>query len=631
MTPVRFLLPIATLPLGLVLAGCPAHTQQTCPAVAKPACAPAKAGAAPAGATVAAAQAFVVQVERELLKLWIAAERASWVKSTFITDDTAALEAQAQEVVMEYLGRRAAEAVRFEKLALPDELRRKLKLLRLSLTLPAPLDAARRTELANIATQLESSYGKGRYCSKTLAAKWRPKGGTGDCLTLNDLEVVLAKSRNHDELLEAWKGWHGLAASMRPAFTRYVELGNQGAKELGFDNLGDLWKSRYDMTPQAFEAEVDRLWSQVKPLYDDLHCYARGKLRAFYGASKVPAEGPLPAHLLGNMWAQDWGNLKGMLLPKRGGGIDLEAALLRKKVDERGLVRYGESFFVSLGLDKLPETFWQRSMFSRPRDRDVVCHASAWDLDYEKDLRIKMCIKINDEDFSTVHHELGHNYYQYYYRHLAPLFRNSANDGFHEGLGDTIALSVTPAYLKRLGLADKPPADELTPLMERALEKIAFLPFGILVDKWRWEVFSGRVAPASYNRRWWELRARYQGVAPTAERGEGEFDPGAKFHIAGGVPYARYFLAAILQFQFHRALCKVAGHEGPLHRCSIYGNKPAGERLRKMMELGLSRPWPDALKALTGEERMDASAILAYFKPLHDWLREQNKGKKCGY
>jgi peptidyl-dipeptidase A len=575
-----------------------------------------------ARATVAEAAAFVRAVEPELLELWIARERASWVKSTFITHDTELQAAKADELVMEYVARKAAEATRFDGLALPPDLGRKLKLLKLALSLPAPRDAKKRAELARIANGMESTYGKGKFCSRRHQGK---------CLTLDDIAEIMAKSRDYDELHELWQGWHSIAPPMRSDFARYVELANEGARELGFANLGDLWKSRYDMAPAAFEAEVDRLWDQVKPLYQDLHCFVRGRLQAKYGKRRVPATGPLPAHLLGNMWAQEWSNLFELLKPTRDRALSFEQALKDKGVDEVGMVKYGEGFFASLGLTKLPDSFWKRSMFKRPADREVVCHASAWDIDFDADLRIKMCIKINEEDFTTIHHELGHNYYQYYCRKLAPLFRDSANDGFHEALGDTIALSVTPSYLTKVGLLEAEPPANLNPLMNRALEKVAFLPFGLVIDKWRWDVFAGKVKPADYNRAWWELRTRYQGVAPVKPRGEEHFDPGAKYHVPANVPYTRYFLAAILQFQFHRALCKAVGHKGPLHTCSIYRNREAGRRLRAMMEMGLSRPWPEALKALTGEEKMDASAILAYFEPLHSWLRKQNKGKKCGW
>ncbi len=569
--------------------------------------------------TVAQARAFFEETESELLGLWIASGRAAWVKSTYLTEDTERIEAAASEAVMAATSRRAREALRFEKLDLPQDLRRKLDFLRLSLSLPAPAGAAERAELARIASQLEGHYGRGKYCRQD------------DCLSLDDLTEIMARSRDADRLLEVWTGWHAIAPPMRASYARLVELANAGARELGFADVGDLWRSRYDMPAAAFEAEVHRLWQQVKPLYEALHCYARARLSAHYGADRVSPTGPLPAHLLGNMWAQEWGNLTDLLLPEKGGAIDLGAAFARKKIDEREMVRYGERFFTSLGLLPLPPSFWERSLFTRPRDREVVCHASAWDIDYQDDLRIKMCIRRNEEDFTTIHHELGHNYYQVAYRKLPPLFRESAHDGFHEGLGDTIALSVTPSYLVEVGLLEKPPADELPPLLERALEKIAFLPFGLLVDQWRWEVFSGRVAPADYNRRWWELRLLYQGVAPPTPRGEELFDPGAKYHIPASVPYTRYFLAAILQFQFHRALCQTAGHRGPLHTCSIYGSREAGARLARMMEMGSSRPWPEALAALTGERRMDAGALLEYFQPVSEYLAAENRGRQCGW
>ena len=574
----------------------------------------------------AAAAKFVAELEQDLLRLWIQRERSAWVKATNITHDTELIAASADEAVMEYIGRKSAEAVcRFGPVMkdLPPSVRRKFALLRLSLSLPAPLDKAKRTELASIASFMESTYGKGKYCPKRLKGK---------CLTLGDMTKILAKSRNYDELLDVWQGWRTISPVMRQKFARYVELGNAGAKDLGFANLGDLWKSRYDITAEQFAAETERLWKQVEPLYRDLHCYAQARLQKKYGKGKVSMGKPIPAHLLGNMWSQDWANIYDLLAPTRDKALNLDRVLKAKKVDARRMVEYAENFFVSVGLSKLPKSFWERSMFVKPRDREVVCHASAWDVDWDSDLRIKMCINITGEDFSVIHHELGHNYYQYAYRKLDPLFRDSANDGFHEALGDTISLSVTPSYMKQVGLLKKvPQKGDLNALMKRALDKISFLPFGLLVDRWRWEVFSGKIKPADYNKRWWELRTKYQGIVPPVARSEKDFDPGAKYHIPANVPYTRYFLAAILQFQFHRALCKVAGHKGPLHTCSIYNNKAAGKRLAAMMEMGMARPWPEALEALTGEKRMDASAIINYFAPLHAWLKKQNKGRKCGW
>jgi peptidyl-dipeptidase A len=394
-----------------------------------------------------------------------------------------------------------------------------------------------------------------------------------------------------------------------------------------------MWRSNYDMEPDAFAAEMERLWQQVKPLYDSLHTYVRTKLRQKYGDAVVPASGPIPAHLLGNMWSQQWGNIYDIVKPgTTASTYDLTKILTAKKTDARQMVKYGETFFTSLGFDPLPNTFWDRSLFLKPADRDVVCHASAWDIDNQKDVRLKMCIKIDDEDFTTVHHELGHNFYQIAYAPQPPLYQGSANDGFHEAIGDTIALSITPEYLKKIGLIDNVPDEkaDIGLLLKLALDKIAFLPFGYLVDQWRWKVYSGEVGPADYNKAWWELREKYQGIARPAPSSEGDFDAGAKYHVAANVPYARYFIADILQFQFHRALCREAGYQGPLNRCSIYGNKQVGEKLKKMLAMGQSRPWPEALKALTGEDKMDATAILDYFKPLKTWLDEQNHGSADG-
>ena len=618
-------LAVAAVAVSL-LAACKSKTPaapKTPAPVAAPSPAPAQpTPAAPVGPTVAEATQFIAKYESDMLAAYVHRDRTQWVRMTHITHDTDLLGAAAEERVMEMNGERSAQATRFDKLDLPPDVRRKFYLLKATQVLPAPKDATKRSALATAQTEMESAYGKGKYCGKD--------GKT--CRDLGKLSDVLAKSRNYDELLDAWSGWRTVSAPMRKTFEGYVELGNEGARELGFANLGDLWKGRYDMPAAEFEAEVDRLWSQVKPLYEQLHCYARAKLADKYGKDKVPEAGPLPAHLLGNMWGQEWTHIIDVLAPEKGETVDLTKALEKRKTDAIGMVKYGEAFFTSLGLVALPKTFWERSLFNKPADREVVCHASAWDVDQVEDLRIKMCIKINDEDFTTIHHELGHNYYQYYYRKQPMLFRESANDGFHEGLGDTIALSVTPAYLKKLGLIDKAPQEgAIGELMQRALQKIAFLPFGLVVDKWRWDVFAGKTTPANYNAAWWALVKQYQGMAPATPRGEDHFDPGAKYHVPANVPYTRYFLAAILQYQFHRALCKIAGHTGPLHACSIYGNKAAGDRLVKMMEMGQSRPWPEALAALSGERKMDASAIIDYYKPLSDWLQKANTGRKCGW
>lgn len=573
------------------------------------------------GASSTEAEKFIADAEKRLLDLSIKSGQADWVKSTFITDDTEALAAEANKDLIAATTELAEQSRRFDGLELSADTKRKLKLLKLSLTLPAPKDPRERDELTKIAASMEGDYGKGKYC---------PDGEQGKCLSLSDLEQIMTNSRDPEELKKAWLGWHQISVPYRKDYIRFVELSNKGAKEMGFKDTGAMWRSKYDMEPDAFAAEMERLWQQVKPLYDSLYTYTRHKLSEKYGKDVVAEDKPIPAHLLGNMWAQTWGNVYPILAPANADrGYDLTKTLQARNTDAKQMVRYGESFFTSVGFEQLPPTFWKRSMFTKPADRDVVCHASAWDIDYEKDVRLKMCININEEDFSVVHHELGHNYYQMAYASQPFLFRDSANDAFHEAIGDTIALSVTPPYLKQLGLIDKVPEQsaDIGFLLNRALDKVAFLPFGYLVDQWRWKVFSGGVGPGDYNKAWWELREKYQGVAPPVPRSEQDFDAGAKYHVPANTPYARYFLAAILQFQFHRALCREAGFNGPLYQCSIYGNKKAGEKLRTMLAMGLSKPWPEALKAMTGEEKMDATAIIDYFAPLKIWLDEQNAKK----
>ncbi|MGK4003545.1 M2 family metallopeptidase [Sorangium sp. So ce1036] len=604
-----------------------------------------------AAPTPAEAQAFLADVDRELRRLRLQSARAAWVNQNFITEDTDALAAAADEATMEFLNRTMKAARRFDGLALPGELARQLTLLKVGTTLPAPSDPAERAELAALAIEMTSMYGKGKYCPKGAADRAAPAGAAParaaagqkaqagaaapECLTLNDLSRILRTSRKWDELLEAWTGWHAIAPPIRPKFERYVALGNKGAAEIGFPDLGALWRAGYDMPPDAFEAETDRLWGKLKPLYDELHCYVRARLRAIHGKDRIGDKAPIPAHLLGNMWAQQWSNVYPLMEPYKGQpSLDVTGKLKAKKLDEKQMVALGERFFTSLGLDPLPGTFWERSLFKKPADREVVCHASAWDVGDRNDLRIKMCIEPTEEDLITIHHELGHIYYYSQYYKLPILFQSGANDGFHEGIGDTLALSVTPSYLKTLGLVDRLPADEkgqINVLFKQALDKVAFLPFGKLIDQWRWDVFAGKTRPEDYNKAWWALRLKYQGVAPPVPRTEADFDPGAKFHVPAGVPYTRYFLAHIYQFQFHRALCKAAGHTGPLHTCSIYGSEAAGEKLRAMLSLGASRTWQEALQVMTGETEADPGAMLEYFEPLRKWLKDQNKGEVCGW
>lgn len=567
---------------------------------------------------------FVEAAEAELDALFRAQANADWIAANFITYDSQKIAAAAQELVTAKVIELAKGAARFDGIDVSPRTARKLALLKLALPVPAPDDPALIAELAAKSNALTGTYGSHRYCNED-----------GECLAEPEMVNIMATSRDPDELLEVWKGWRTMGPPMREDYVRVMEIANAGAKELGFDDLGSMWRSNYDMDPDAFAAEAERLLGQIQPLYEALQCHVRAKLSEFYGSQIVPEQGPIPAHLLGNMWAQSWLNVSDLVAPETSAdGFDLGDNLRAAGVDARDMVRTGEAFFTSLGFDPLPDTFWERSLFTKPRDRDVVCHASAWDMGDGEDYRIKMCIEPTPEMFETIHHELGHNFYQRAYRDQPLLFRGGANPGFHEAIGDAISLSITPGYLAQIGLIESEPDDsddDIGLLLDMALDRVAAMPWTYLVDQWRWGISSGKTPPEAMNVSWWELREKYQGVGPPEARGDEFFDPGAKYHVPAMVSYTRYFIARILQFQFYRALCDAAGYEGPLHRCSFFGSKEAGARLNTMLEMGASQPWPDALESLTGTREMDASAINDYFAPLHAWLDEQNASRQCGW
>ncbi|MBA8885481.1 M2 family metallopeptidase [Dokdonella fugitiva] len=611
----------------------------------------------PPAPTAADAHAFVEAMNAEYKAQYLVANAAEWVAETYITGDTEMLTARANETMLKWLSGKIDESRRFDHVAgIDPKDRRALDLLKLQTAMPAPKDPAHLTEATNLASKLTAAYGSGKYC--------KDEKDPASCRNLDQLSEVLATDRDWDHALDAWSGWHRVGRGMLKDYQRFAELLNEGARDLGYDNVGTMWRAGYDMPPAAFAQETDRLWGQVQPLYGQLQCYARNRLAEKYG-DRMPKDGTIPAHITGNMWAQDWSNLYPLLQPYPGvGDLDvnehleaqrkaqlealrkafkgkptpLDLAALEHDADMKSavsMVRRSEDFYTSIGFPSLRASFYEKSMLLRPRDRDALCHASAWPMDLgSSDMRIKMCIKPTEEDQYTIYHEMGHIYYYVAYKDLPPIFQGGANDGFHEAIGDTIRLNITPAYLAQIGLAGKAGSDDkavLNAQMKLALEKVAFLPFGLLIDKWRWGVFDGSIAADKYNEGWWQLRRKYQGLSSPVAAAPGDFDPGAKNHVPTNVPYMRYFLADILQFQFYRSLCDASGYKGPLSQCSIYGNKEAGAKYWKMLSQGAQQPWQQTLKELTGKEEMDASAIIDYFAPLYAWLQEQNKGKSCGW
>jgi peptidyl-dipeptidase A len=569
------------------------------------------------------AKDFLTEMESEVGKLSKPAAHAAWAYATHINYDNAQVSTYFREQISALVAKYAVEAAKFNDVEVDADTRRQLELLKTSLVMAPPADPEKSAKLAQISSEMSAMYGTGKYCRNE-----------DDCLSLVEMSSQMSTSRDADLLLEYWKGWREVSVPMRGLFAEQIGLANEGAQELGFKNTSELWRSSYDMPADDFPKELDRLWGQVKPFYESLQCHVRAELSEHYGEDIVPLDKPIPAHLLGNMWAQTWGNVYDIVKPEQEMNVpDVTKALVEQGYDEIKMVQKAEDFFSSLGFEPLPETFWERSMFQKPEGRDAQCHASAWNLDDKEDLRIKMCIQITGEEFNVVHHELGHNYYQRAYKDQAMLYRGSANDGFHEAIGDTIALSITPTYLQQVGLIDEIPdeSNDIGMLLKVALDKIAFIPFGLLVDQWRWQVLEGNVPPEKYNELWWELREKYQGVMAPIDRPADAFDPGAKYHVPANVPYTRYFLAHVLQFQFHQSLCEIAGSEEALHRCSIVGSKEAGKALNDMLEMGKSRTWQEALEKMTGSPDMDGSAIAAYFAPLKAWLDEQNADRQCGW
>ena len=571
---------------------------------------------------------FLEQIEKDNLSEGPIVSSAYWIGSNFINHDS-------QNIVADYSKRytlksleNSRKASSFNNLETSDSNRRKLELLKSSFVMPPPLDENLASELSSISTKLEAMYGSGEYCYKD-----------GSCFDLEAFEQIIDSSRNPDELLIAWNGWHEVGKPMKSMYMRMVEIGNKGSRDLGYSGLDDLWFSKYDMPADKFLEVTDSVWEEVKPLYEALHCHVRSQLNEYYGDEIVPPEGPLPVHLTGNMWGQSWSNIYDLVYPQASQtkSVDVTKIIKDRNINEIEMVEYAEDFFLSMGFEPLPDTFWERSLFTKPQDRSVVCHASAWNLDsVNNDLRIKMCIEKNEEDFITIHHELGHIFYYQAYNHLPTLFQGGANDGFHEAFGDLLTLSITPDYLKKIGFINDDEAnlaknDSIGLLMKQALEGVVVIPWALMLDKWRAGVFTGDIAENELNKAWWDMRESYQGIAPPDKRSEDYFDPGAKYHIPGNTPYTRYYLARIMQYQFHESLCNDMGFSGPLHECSIYGDKLAGEKIISTMAMGQSAPWQDAFEKLTGSRNISGDSVMNYYKPLKEWLDIQNNDRSCGW
>ncbi|KAF8795130.1 Angiotensin-converting enzyme-like protein [Argiope bruennichi] len=487
-------------------------------------------------------------------------------------------------------------------------------------------------ELGKLIADMQDVYAKAKIC------RFNSSDSKQCDLSLEpELTEILINSRNEAELKHVWTKWRDVSGKVvKDKFLRYVNLSNEAACLNGFKDNGEMWREAYES--DSFVEEIEELWNVIRPFYEQLHAYVRRKLIQRYPRSGIKPDGPIPAHLLGNMWAQKWGNIFDIVKPyPKKKFIDVTDAMEEKIMTPLDMFKMSEEFFTSVGLKKMTPEFWERSIIEKPKNREMVCHASAWDFSDGKDFRIKMCTRVNMEDFITVHHEMGHIEYDMYYAPLPSVFRRGANPGFHEAIGDVIALSVaTPKHLKEVDLLEEVSEDEesdINTLMQTALGKIAFLPFGYLIDAWRWKVFDGSIKRDELNAKWWEFRLKYQGLCPPVKRTNDDLDAAAKYHVIANVPYIRYFVSHVIQFQFHKALCDAAGHKGPLHKCDIYKNKKAGQLLGDMLSLGRSVHWNEAMRVITqgATHKMNAKPLVEYFAPLLKWLKIQNKNETLGW
>ncbi|KAJ6660556.1 hypothetical protein lerEdw1_017553 [Lerista edwardsae] len=585
----------------------------------------------------ARANSFLEEYNSTAEVVWNAYTEASWSYNTDITETNKQIMLEKNLAMSNHTLQYGLQARQFDSTDFQDpKVKRILK--KLSDIERAALPADELNEDNNqisysfqynqLLSDMETTYSVAKICDSGK-----------NCKALDpELTDIMAHSRDYNELLHSWKGWRDASGkNIRAQFKRYVQLSNKAARLNGHTDNGAFWRSLYE-TP-SFENDLEKIWQELQPLYLNLHAYVRRALYKKYGADYINPKGPIPAHLLGNMWAQSWANIFDLVMPFPNAiKVDATPAMKKQGWTPKMMFNESDNFFRSLGLLPMPPEFWSKSMLEKPTDgREVVCHASAWDFYNRKDFRIKQCTVVNMDDLITVHHEMGHVQYFLQYKDLPITFRDGANPGFHEAIGDVMALSVsTPKHLYSIKLLDQVEDNwesDINYLMSIALDKIAFLPFGYLMDQWRWKVFDGRIKDDEYNQQWWNLRLKYQGLCPPVSRSEDDFDPGAKYHIPANVPYVRYFVSFIIQFQFHQALCRAAGHTGPLHKCDIYGSTEAGRILGEAMKLGYSEPWPEAMQLITGQPNMSAEALMTYFQPLTDWLVAENirNGETLGW
>nr|XP_057944737.1 angiotensin-converting enzyme 2 [Doryrhamphus excisus] len=577
------------------------------------------------------AKDFLRQFDEEASTRMYEYSLASWAYNTNITKENSDKLSEQGQIWGKFYTQKSEEAQKFPIHQIKDP-QIKLQLITLQDKGSGALSQAKAEHLNKIMSEMSTIYSTATVCLMDDPL---------NCQTLEPgLEHVMANSRNYSERLHVWEGWRRqVGKRMRPLYEDYVHLKNEAAKLNGFEDYGAYWRynyetveeeSPYNYTRDQLMEDVRSIYKQILPLYKELHAYVRGKLMDVY-TGHIEAQGPLPAHLLGDMWGRFWTNLYPLSIPyPEKPDIDVSKTMVEKGWNERRLFDEAEKFFMSVGLYKMFDNFWTNSMLVKPNDgRKVVCHPTAWDMGNRMDFRIKMCTKVNMDDFLTVHHEMGHNQYQMAYRNLPYLLRDGANEGFHEAVGEIMSLSAaTPKHLKSLGLLSSnftyDNETEINFLLKQALTIVATLPFTYMLEEWRWQVFAGNIPEDKWMERWWEMKRDLVGVVEPVPRDETYCDPPALFHVSGDYSFIRYFTRTIYQFQFQKALCHAAGQSEVLSSCDITGSTVAGSKLRNMLELGRAQSWTKALHTISGDTRMDAKPLLDYFQKLYEWLKTEN-------
>ncbi|XP_017853861.1 angiotensin-converting enzyme [Drosophila busckii] len=578
-----------------------------------------------------AAKEYLENLNKELALRTNVDTEAAWAYASNINDENEKKRNENAAELAKFLKEIAADTQKFNWRSYQSEdIKRQFKFLtKLGY---AALSESDYKELLETLSSMESNYAKVKVCDFKDAKKC-------DLALEPEIEEIITKSRNPEELKYYWREFYDKAGTaVRPQFEKYIELNTKAAHLNNFTSGAEVWLDEYE--DPTFEKQLEAIFAEIRPLYEQVHGYVRYRLRQHYGNEVVSEKGPLPMHLLGNMWAQQWSDIADIVSPFPDKPlVDVSAEMIKQGYNPLKMFQMGDDFFTSMNLTKLPKDFWDKSIIEKPTDgRDLICHASAWDFYLQDDVRIKQCTTVTQSQFFTVHHELGHIQYFLQYQHLPFVYRTGANPGFHEAVGDVLSLSVsTPKHLEKVGLLKNYKQDEeqrINNLFLTALDKIVFLPFAFTMDKYRWSLFRGEVDKSKWNCAFWKLREEYSGIEPPVVRTEKDFDAPAKYHVSADVEYLRYLVSFIIQFQFYKSACIKAGQydpknpELPLDNCDIYGSAAAGKAFQNMLSMGASKPWPDALQAFNGERTMTGKAIAEYFEPLRVWLEAENKKNK---